>query len=85
VLRSRRSLDVQWPFEQDGQRAVLTLMPLSDEGAVDGYLLRIEDSLRAQFGTDFEAAHVGTYSMRVGAAGPVETLNGFLRLCRVHA
>jgi hypothetical protein len=83
VLRSRRSLDVQWPIAQQGQRAVLTLMPLSGEGAVDGYLLRIEENLRAQFGTDFETAHVATYSMRVGRAAPVEALLAFLRLCHV--
>jgi hypothetical protein len=83
VLRSRRSLDVQWPIARQGQRAVLTLMPLSGEGAVDGYLLRIEENLRAQFGTDFETAHVATYSMRVGRAAPVEALLAFLRLCHV--
>jgi hypothetical protein len=42
---------------------MLTLMPLSDAQAVSAYLVRIEDMLRAQFGTDFSSAHIGVYTL----------------------
>jgi polysaccharide biosynthesis protein PelD len=85
VLRSRRSLDVQWSIVTPTQRVVLTLMPLSAESAVAGYLLRIEENIRAQFAVDFESAHVATHSMRVTAAAPVDALRDFLSLCHVDA
>ena len=84
VLRLRRSLDAQWPIITPARRVVLTLMPLSGESAVAGYLLRIEENLRAQFGADFESAHVATHAMRLSADSPVEGLHHFLRLCHVE-
>jgi polysaccharide biosynthesis protein PelD len=84
ILRSRRSLDAQWSIVTPSQRIVLTLMPLSGESAVAGYLLRIEENMRAQFATDFEAARVATHSMRVTADSPVDSLRDFLRLCHVE-
>ncbi|MDR5856550.1 PelD GGDEF domain-containing protein [Caballeronia sp. LZ062] len=81
VLRLRRSLDAQWPIVTPTERVVLTLMPLSGESAVAGYLLRIEENLRAQFGADFESAGVATHSMRLSADSPIERLHQFLRLC----
>jgi hypothetical protein len=85
VLRLRRSLDAQWPIVTPTQRVVLTLMPLSGESAVAGYLLRIEENLRAQFGTDFESAGVATHSMRLSADSPIDALHQFLRLCHADA
>jgi hypothetical protein len=82
VLRLRRSLDAQWPIVTPTQRVMLTLMPLSGESAVAGYLLRIEENLRAQFGADFESAGVATHSMRLSADSPIDALRQFLRLCR---
>ncbi|VXC97184.1 Sugar ABC transporter [Burkholderia sp. 8Y] len=85
VLRLRRSLDAQWPIVTPTQRVVLTLMPLSGESAVAGYLLRIEENLRAQFGADFESAGVATHSMRLSADSPIDALHQFLRLCHAEA
>jgi hypothetical protein len=83
VLRLRRSLDAQWAIVTKTRRVVLTLMPLSGASAVAGYLLRIEENLRAQFGADFESAHVATHSMRVIADAPVDALRALLSLCHV--
>jgi len=59
-------------------------MPLSGESAVAGYLLRIEENLRAQFGADFESAHVATHAMHLDADAPVDALHHFLRLCHAE-
>ena len=83
VVRSRRALDVAWPARGVHQRAMLTLMPLSDSQAVSAYLVRIEDMLRAQFGTDFASAHIGVYTLPVPAAGAEEALVRLLHRCHL--
>jgi hypothetical protein len=84
VLRTRRALDVQWPLHDERHRVLLTLMPLSGESAVDGYLLRIEENLRAQYGVDFESAHVAVHSMPVAGDEPIDTLRRLLERCNVR-
>ncbi|WP_109481976.1 PelD GGDEF domain-containing protein [Paraburkholderia sp. C35] len=84
VLRTRRALDVQWPLRDERHRVVLTLMPLSGDSAVDGYLLRIEENLRAQYGVDFEAARVAVHSMAVPADEPGAALRRLLERCDVR-
>ncbi|WP_407923259.1 PelD GGDEF domain-containing protein [Cupriavidus agavae] len=83
VVRSRRALDVAWPATGAQQRAMLTLMPLSDSQAVSAYLVRIEDMLRAQFGTDFASAHIGVYTLSVPAAGAEDALVRLLHRCHL--
>lgn len=83
VVRSRRALDVAWPARGAHQRAMLTLMPLSDSQAVSAYLVRIEDMLRAQFGNDFATAHIGVYTLPVPAAGAEEALVRLLHRCHL--
>ncbi|MBU9640362.1 PelD GGDEF domain-containing protein [Burkholderia gladioli] len=83
IVRTRRALDSQWEVIGSKRRAVLTLMPLSGASGVDGYLLRIEDNLRAQFGVDFEAAHVAVYSMNVPASEPMRPLVKLMEHCGV--
>ena len=83
VVRSRRALDVAWPARSPRQRAMLTLMPLSDGQAVSAYLLRIEDMLRAQFGVDFASAHIGVHSLSVPAHGAEEALVRLLQRCQI--
>ncbi len=83
VIRSRRALDVAWPATSPHHRAMLTLMPLSDAQAVSAYLVRIEDMLRAQFGTNFAAAQIGVYSLSVPATGSEEALVRLLHRCDI--
>jgi len=83
VVRSRRALDVAWPARSPRQRAMLTLMPLSDSQAVSAYLVRIEDMLRAQFGTDFATSHIGVYSLTVPATGAEDALVRLLQRCQI--
>ncbi|CAH0446089.1 hypothetical protein LMG10661_02208 [Ralstonia syzygii subsp. syzygii] len=83
VVRSRRALDVVWQVRGSARRAIVTLMPLSGAGAVSAYLVRIEDSLRAQFGVDFEAAHISVQTLHVTGEHPGEALSRFLARCHL--
>lgn len=85
VLRTRRALDVQWARGDAQHRTILTLMPLSGEGSIDGYLLRIEDNLRAQYGVDFETAHIAVHAMLIGDEEPVAALRRLLERCDARA
>ncbi|MHA6821315.1 PelD GGDEF domain-containing protein [Ralstonia pseudosolanacearum] len=83
VVRSRRALDVVWQMRGSAGRAIVTLMPLSGAGAVSAYLVRIEDSLRAQFGVDFEAAQVNVQTLYVTGEHPGEALARFIGRCHL--
>ncbi|QGZ63112.1 PelD GGDEF domain-containing protein [Paraburkholderia acidisoli] len=85
VLRTRRALDAQWALHTDQHLAMLTLMPLSGEGAIDGYLRRIEETLQAQYGVTFESARVAVYSMPVPDHAEVDALRRLLERCNVGA
>ena len=58
-------------------------MPLSGAGAVSAYLVRIEDSLRAQFGVDFEQSHIGVQTLHVTGEHPGEALVRFIARCHL--
>jgi len=85
VLRTRRALDTQWPIRDARHLVMLTLMPLSGDGAIDGYLMRIEENLRARFGVDFESAKVVEHAVAVPADNPVAALRRLLELSDVRA
>jgi len=84
VVRSRRALDVVWQASGKNRRAIITLMPLSGAGAVSAYLVRIEDSLRAQFGVDFEGGRISVQTLHVTGEHPGEALQRFLARCHLE-
>jgi hypothetical protein len=78
VMRRRRSLDLMWPVKAAGQSVLLNLMPATDAMGVDGYLARIEASLRAQFNLDLEGARIGVHTLRLGGDEPGPALKRLL-------
>jgi hypothetical protein len=84
VQLSRRSLDVQWVIPGSERDAILVLMPLSGESAVEGFLMRIEESMRGQFGVDFEGGHVSVNTMQLPTESPTQGLAAFFRRCQIH-
>ncbi|WP_175233333.1 PelD GGDEF domain-containing protein, partial [Paraburkholderia humisilvae] len=78
VMRRRRSLDLLWPIRTDGRSVLINLMPATDETGVDGYLARIEASLRVQFNVDLEGARVGAHTLHLGGGAPGPALRGLL-------
>jgi polysaccharide biosynthesis protein PelD len=81
VLRMHRSLDAQWARPGATADMVLTLMPLTGGGTMDGYLARMEESLRAQFGVRYDDAGIRVATTRVGSGDPVAALGAFLARC----
>jgi hypothetical protein len=78
VMRRRRSLDLLWPIRTDGRSVLVNLMPATDETGVDGYLARIEASLRVQFNLDLEGARIGVHTLHLGSGAPGPALRGLL-------
>jgi polysaccharide biosynthesis protein PelD len=78
VMRRRRSLDLLWPIRTDGRSVLINLMPATDETGVDGYLARIEASLRVQFNLDLEGARIGVHTLHLGSGAPGPALRGLL-------
>jgi polysaccharide biosynthesis protein PelD len=78
VIRRRRALDLMWPVKSEGQSVLLNLMPATDATGVDGYLARIEASLRAQFNLDLEGARIGVHTLNVGHDEPGPALKRLL-------
>ncbi|CAB3774874.1 hypothetical protein LMG29542_08256 [Paraburkholderia humisilvae] len=78
VMRRRRSLDLLWPIRTDGRSVLINLMPATDETGVDGYLARIEASLRVQFNVDLEGARIGVHTLHLGSGAAGPALRGLL-------
>lgn len=85
VLRQQRSLDVTWQVGEDAQApcALLVILPLAREAAVDGYLARIERWLATQFEADWEGAAMRHRVWHIGDAEPLALLGQVLESCHV--
>lgn len=79
VIRRRRALDLMWPLRTPTQSVLVNLMPATDTTGVDGYLARVESSLRAQFNLDLEGARIGVYTLHLGSLEPGLALQRFLK------
>lgn len=82
LRRIVRALDVSWRIKSGGNLCLLVLMPLTDDDALSGYLLRAERSLQEQFGLDFSHAHIAFQSVRIDSTD-VGALKHLLN--RIHA
>lgn len=83
VSRRRRALDVFWEIQTAEHSIVVNLMPVTDIGGINGYLARIESSLRAQFATDLETARVAVHTQVLGDVDPALALQRILTLSGV--
>ncbi len=84
VVRQHRTLDLLWVFSSDETQVVVMLMPLTNEAGIDGYLLRLESSLKLQFGTDLIQARVAVHSGSVDPLDPGHALKEILARCGHH-
>jgi hypothetical protein len=72
VLRNRRGPDVVWSVENLLERSfIITLMPIAGEAAVEGYLLRMQNSLRELFGSDFSSLSIRTIVVSLSNPDPL--------------
>ncbi|PUA17488.1 PelD GGDEF domain-containing protein [Glaciimonas sp. PCH181] len=84
VTRGLRSLDMAWPLQIGKSTVLIILIPLSGANAVSGYLLRVEEGMRANFGADFGQAKVTVQSMRVGAENGEDALQHLVTRMQIH-
>lgn len=84
VARSIRALDVAWPVRIGENVVVIILIPLSGSNAVTGYLLRVEESIRALFGLDFAQANVSVQSIKVGSHDDEDAMLRLLAKMHIH-
>ncbi|WP_345797291.1 PelD GGDEF domain-containing protein [Castellaniella sp. MT123] len=78
MVRQRRALDLAWPLETEQAQVLVVLLVLAGEQGVNGYVARMEASLQAQFGLDFEQARIGVYNQAVDSDDPGLTLQRFM-------
>lgn len=81
--RLNRGVDIAWHFSGERRNALLTLLTLASSVALEGYLMRIENALRKQFGVDFLAAGISIHVQPVGLISPGETLKNLIDRCEV--
>lgn len=65
IARVKRDLDVFWELRREAGLRLAVLMPLSGSAGVEGYLLRIEQMLRASFGEGYAGLQIATVSQPV--------------------
>ena len=82
VKRMKRGVDLSWELHGPQHYALITLLPLASNAAVDGYLLRIESAIQSQSGSSgFVGNGVAIHSVQLGRSDPVDTLLALVRRC----
>jgi hypothetical protein len=84
LIRRHRKLDQLWMIEQDNARVAILLLPLTDDGGVDGYFVRIEQAAQTQFGTSLADAGVVSYRAAVEFNAPGYGLTQIVSRCHGH-
>ena len=64
---------------------LITLLALAGSATVEGFLIRLEATLREQFGKDFATGHVGVHVAMLSEAEIEWTLDDLLQRCKVPA
>lgn len=62
IRRQKRGLDMLWEAQHDNRQALITLMPLAGDAAVEGYVARIEGWLKTQHGLTMEEAQMAVHT-----------------------
>jgi hypothetical protein len=89
IMRLKRAADVVWeipagslPGSAIEQRNVLiTLLPLSGLAAVEGYLMRIEEVVKTQFGGKFPIGDAKIHITHMGNDTPLHMLTKLVQRC----
>jgi len=76
--RLRRSIDLAWLHVVGQKRELLLLLPLTYAQGVDGYVDRIQRSVREQYGTDLGSAGIVVRSAELDERAPAAQLQAFL-------
>jgi hypothetical protein len=76
--RMRRSIDIGWVHAAGKRRDLVLLLPLTHAQGIDGYIERIQRTVREQYGVDLGSAGIAVRSAELDERPPVEQLQAFL-------
>jgi hypothetical protein len=71
----RRGLDIPWQIRVGNRVLLANLMPLANDSAVDGYLLRNETMLKDALGLDFENFRLNSIRISMEDSDPMIELH----------
>jgi polysaccharide biosynthesis protein PelD len=74
LARIRRGLDITWQMEVGDRLVLANLMPLANDPAVEGYLLRIETMLKEHLGIVHEEWSLNPLEISLSERDPVASL-----------
>lgn len=81
IVLANREHHLQWTLRGDGAWALIFLMPLSGDVAVESRLQQIESDVRAQFGIDFARARVAAHWAHLSGGAPADPLKQLMANC----
>lgn len=81
ILQSQRSQDISWSFKLGPRLLLANLMPLANDAAVDGYLLRIEAMLKGLSGFNLDTGQLCYVRVSMARGDP---MGAFKRLFEIR-
>ena len=79
LMSQRRGLDLIWQVEQAERTEIVNLMPLANEAAVQGYLLRVEKMMEEYVQLGFDGVSMHPVQINLAEHDPVATLENLLK------
>lgn len=83
IKRLKRAADVAWEYSSGDRNVLMTLLPLAGSAAVEGYLMRIESLMQAQFGSKFLTNYAQIHTEHMGQDTPEQMLTRLVQRCVV--
>jgi hypothetical protein len=81
IKRLKRAADVAWEYSDGDTNVLMTLLPLAGSAAVEGYLMRIESVMQAQFGSKFLTNYAQIHTEHMGRDTPEQMLVKLVQRC----
>jgi polysaccharide biosynthesis protein PelD len=85
IDRLKRNVDLGWEHTHEGQRILLMLLPLTDETGVAGYLDRINQMVREQYGTELGTEGIAVHIFDLDDTPALEQLADVFARCYAGA
>ncbi|RXZ36737.1 hypothetical protein D9O50_09690 [Oxalobacteraceae bacterium CAVE-383] len=83
IKRLKRAADAAWAYTDKDRNVLITLLPLAGAAAVEGYLMRVESVMQAQFGSKFLSNYAQVHTAHMGKETPAQMLAGLVKRCAV--